>query len=377
MAKREENALALAFDLIKHTWRHRPGNEIPAAVLDTFDALGFETKAGLKPVLAHKHKTPCGWHLVFNLPPGISKRDVEAKLDHFQEQTNGSIELFANGSKLHMDIRTTSLPEKVPYEWDPAEYPKMALPLPIGQTLSGLLVVDLSRLPHLFVAGNTGGGKTTFLRVAAVSLLSSGNVLLVIIDLKGLDFYHLHLSRHALVVDTDTGALGLLAALNREHNRRKEKLKAAGVVKLQDYPGDDLPWIVVIIDELAELQDKEAQELLNRLARLSRATGICLIAATQRPSHTLFQKFTDTRMLFAGRLCFHMPKPEDSRLILDSDAASKLPPNIPGRGIWKWDRQVEVQGMMLTVEQAKRELANVPPRVVDWVEQRSKKLLPR
>lgn len=373
----DDNLLTLLFSLARRAWWHRPGYEAIGQVLDTFESLGFATRHGQKPVLAHKHRTPAGWHLVFALPPGISSQDVSAKLSHFQEQAGAAIELKTNGRLLHMDIRTTPMPERAPYSWDPAEYPKLTLPLPIGHTPAGPVVIDLPSLPHLFVAGNVGGGKTTFLRAAVVSLLATGNVLPVIIDLKGLDFHHLHTSGHALVVDTDDGAMAALSSLNREMDRRRDILKRAGATKLQEYRGHDLPWIVALIDELAELQQREAQEALNRLARLSRATGICLIVATQRPSHTLFSRFTDTRMLFSGRLCFHVPKPEDSRLILDSDAAARLPPSIPGRAIWRWDREVEVQCLHLSPVEAQKILAGIPAPGVIAVESRATRLPPR
>lgn len=368
-------ALAELITQVSLAWRHRPGNEVPAAVLDTFDALHFETRAGQKPVLAHKHKEPYGWHLVFCLPPGISARDIEAKLDHFQEQVGGRIELKKNGKLVHFDVFASPLPDRMDYdEWNPFNYPNMALPFLVGATAAGPLVVDLARLPHIFVAGQTGGGKTTALQSLAVSLIQQG-ALLAVIDLKGLDFNHL--TDHALVVDDEADGTEVLAALNRELNRRKKLLKAAGVNKLQDYPNDDLPWIACIVDELGEFSDnKEAQAHLNRLGRLARAVGICLICATQRPSHSLYPKFTDFRMLFSGRLCFWMPKPEDSMLILENDTAARLPANIPGRAIWQWSGQTEVQCAYLDVKHAKKLLAGVSPKGVDFFDEPSAKRLP-
>ena len=354
----DDNALADLIAMTRRSLLHLRGKGVVAQCLDVMDALDLHTKSGQKPVLAHYHRTPSGWRLEWSLPAGIASRDILAKLDHFCEQTGCHIDAAVSGRILHMDVRTAAMPERVAFDWSGGEG---SLPIPIGVTPAGLVSVDLSRLPHLFVAGNTGGGKTTFLRGLATAAIQD-NALVTVIDLKGLDFAHLASSGHALVVDTEQDSMAVLAALNREMDRRKGILKQAGVTRLQDYRG--LPWIVAIVDELAELQDKAAQDALNRLARLSRAVGICLVAATQRPSHTLFQRFTDTRMLFAGRLCFHMPKPEDSRLILDSDAAAKLPP-IPGRAVWKWDREVEVQCMDCQPKDSRRLLQGVEVRSIE------------
>ena len=360
--KQDENALATAIAASRRTLLHWRGRATVAQALDTMDALGYETRHGQRPLLSHYHRTSSGWHLAWALPAGISSQDIVAKLSHFEEQCEASIACETRGRILHMEIRTQPLPERIPYEWCvPSD---MALPVPIGHTPAGLLPVDLARLPHMFVAGNTGGGKTTYLRGLAVAGILAG-ARVVIVDLKGLDFAHLAKSGHAVVADTEASALAALAALNRELDRRKGILKAAGATRLQDHGG--LPWIIAIIDELAELQDRQAQDQLNRLARLARAAGISLVCATQRPSHTLFQRFTDTRMLFSGRLMFACPKPEDSRLILDSDRAARLPP-VPGRAIWKWDLEVEVQCMDIGPREAQRLLAGIPVKEVTDLE---------
>lgn len=364
----EENALGLLLTQMKRWYWHAGDREPIGHILDAFEALGFVTRQGQKPLLTHKHKTPAGWRLEFCLPPGISSKDVLAKLDHFQEQAAAQIEVTVTGRILHMEVLVNPMPLHIPFAFEQPE--KTALAIPIGYTHAREMVLaDLPDLPHLLVAGNTGSGKTTFLRgVAVASILRGAQV--CVIDLKGLDFHHL--SRHALVVDTDQSALALLAALNRELDRRKETLKQAGATKLQDYEG--LPWVVVIIDELAELQAREAQDALNRLARLSRAVGICLVVSTQRPSHTLFHRFTDTRMLFAARLCFSVPRPEDSRLVLDSDRAAGLPP-IPGRAVWRWNKEAEVQCMELSAKDAQKMLAGTPE--VRTIEPCTRRLPPR
>jgi S-DNA-T family DNA segregation ATPase FtsK/SpoIIIE len=374
VTKQEENLVYLMIKAARRAWWSRPGYEAIGKVFDTFEALGFETRSGMKPVLAHKHRTAAGWHLVWQLPPGISSQDITAKLMHFEEQVGGSIILESKGPKLHMNVTTTELPRKVAFDCEVSQQNSLYLPVPIGVGVTGPVVIDLASLPHMLIGGNTGGGKTTFLRVATVSLMQRGDVFPVVIDLKGLDFAYLR--DRALLIDTEQGASSVLAALNREMDRRRKILQAAGATKLPEYHGNDLPWIVCIVDELAELTNKEDQAALNRLGRLARAVGISLMVATQRPSHTLFNRFSDLRMLFAGRLMFTVPKPEDSRLLLDSESACRLPADIPGRAIWRWSREQEVQCYNLSMSAARRMLSSTPVREGgQWYEQRPQRLL--
>lgn len=358
-----DDALRPLISTIRRVYYTVRKREPIAAVLDTMDALGFETRFGQRPVLSHYHQTPAGWSLMFTLPPGICSEDIRKKLDYFSEQTGGVVTIRNIGRTLQMDVCMTPLPTMVPY-MSPGG--GGSLPLYLGESARGETTVDLVRLPHLFVAGQTGNGKTNMLRAITVGLLQA-KAQVCIIDLKGLDFAVFE--RHTVMVDEEAPATALLLSLNKEHDRRKHVLRRAGVVRIQDYRGD-MPYIVLVIDELAELRQQEAQEALNRLLRLARATGICIVAATQRPSHTLYAKFTDSRMLFAGKLVFWMPKPQDSMLILDNDAACELPPDIPGRAIWQYARQIEVQTPLMDVATAKGLL----PREVSLFEQRAKRL---
>lgn len=104
-------------------------------------------------------------------------------------------------------------------------------------------------------------------------------------------------------------------------------------------------YIVLIIDELAELKDKDAQEDLETLLRLCRASGICIVAATQRPNSKIFtsKSFGDAKANFTGRLCFQTISGIDSRIILDSSEGADLPA-IPGRAYWRLGRELtEIQ----------------------------------
>lgn len=369
---KEEGVLVELANQVRSLWRHRPGNEIPGVILDTFDNLRFETKDGRRPVIVGKKKTVYGWHLVFNLPPGISYQQVRRKQDYFADATKSWIVLTWDGGYLHMDIQCHALPHKAEYNWDPALYSKMDLPVPVGVSQKGAEVFDLADAPHLLVAGVPGFGKSNFLHVLIMSLLPFARI--CIIDLKRLEFSYL--AGHCLLAKTEDDALDLLKALNQEHDRRVGILERAGVVKVQDYEGDDMPYIVLVVDEVAELRDEVSHLLLNRILRLSRAAGISVVAATQRPSVKVIDG--DSRGQFSARLCYLVADETNSRMVLGEECsrAAWLAP-IKGRGIFKFGVELkEVQTMFLPLAKAKEMVKSAGYR--DWdFGQTAKRLQPR
>jgi len=328
-------------------------NKVPALIQDAFSNLGYEQKDGTKPVIAEKRKTNYGWHLVWQLPPGVSFAKVRSDKDTLQDSCNSWIELLWRKGKCHMDVYHGDLDDELIYSWDPSLYPKMNLPLPIGYSQKGLEVLDLPKGPHVLVGGVTNYGKSNVLHTWANALLQA-RAIVCIIDHKRLDFGYLQ--DLCILARREAETLALLEALNNEMERRIDKLEAAGVVKIQDYQGDDMPYIVLIIDELAEANSEKAMYYIDRLVRLARAVGISVIAATQRPSTKVIPG--DTRANFAVRICFQAADETSSRVILgETCSAAAWLPAIPGRCIYKYGlTEREVQAMYLPHEKA-RELA--------------------
>lgn len=387
MAKKEEKWGAEIAAQIRHAWRMRSGlklfgkqvmedNRIPGTVLDVFDNLGFKTKDGRRPVVVAKKKTEYGWHLVINLPPGISFQSVLRRKNFFSDATNSFITMTWNGA-LQMDIQLNNLPSCIDYVWTPPG--NMMLPVPIGYTPKGIEILDLTESPHMLVAGESGFGKSNFLHQAINALLPFARI--AVIDPKQLDFGYL--SRHVVLAEEDDQIFNLLKLLNKEHDRRVKIIKKAGAVKIQQYnemfPDDALPLVVVIIDEVAEIKDKDCHELINRLLRLSRACGIHIIAGTQRPSVKVFgEKGGDSRTLFAARLSYLVPSEIDSRMVLgEENSMAAWLPAIKGRGIYKFGVDLkEVQTMYLPIDRAKKLLREFGPRRWDF-DCSTKRLLPR
>lgn len=297
----------------------------------------------LLPRVLSDRRREYGRDLLLHLPAGLCEYDFWRKSDKLSWAFNAELELENVHGKLLIRIMDRPLKNHIPF--DLPEYPDMALPVPVGYSRAGLEWLDLAAAPHLLIAGTPGSGKSNLLHCIVASL-SKAEV--YIIDLKRLEFSYLR-----GVVDIATSekqAKSLLLALNKEMDKRLSILEDAGVVKIQDYEGE-MPYVVCIIDELAELQDDVTQSLLNRLLRLSRACGISVVLATQRPSTTVISG--DSRAMITARICYKVADELNSRMILgESCNRAAYLPNIPGRAIFKWSKYREVQTMFLPISEA-------------------------
>ncbi len=217
---------------------------------------------------------------------------------------------------------------------------KYKLPIALGKDITGMPVVtDLTRMPHLLIAGATGTGKSVCINTMINSIifdLSPKRVRFLMIDPKRIelsvynDIPHL---LHPVVSQPKEATNALLWAVN-EMERRYELLSATESRNIDTYNQkisrqkdgyDFLPYIVIIIDELADLMmtsSKKVEESLARLAQMARAAGIHLVLATQRPSVDVLTGIIKAN--FPTRISFQVSSRVDSRTILDSMGAENL-----------------------------------------------------
>jgi S-DNA-T family DNA segregation ATPase FtsK/SpoIIIE len=213
---------------------------------------------------------------------------------------------------------------------------KSKLCLGLGKGAGGEAVAaDLSRMPHLLIAGATGSGKTVCLNSIICCLLmhnTPNDVRFIMVDPKRVELTPFNSIPHLatpVIVDT-TKALSTLRWLNQEMDKRYQKLATAGARNIEGYnktrTGEErLPYLVLIIDELADLMMTgfdEVEHILCRLAQLARATGIHLVVATQRPSVDVVTGLIKAN--FPTRISFAVTSQVDSRTILDMAGAEKL-----------------------------------------------------
>jgi len=228
----------------------------------------------------------------------------------------------------------------------------MELPITLGKTISNeTFIVDLTKMPHLLMAGATGQGKSVGINAILTSILYKkhpAEVKFVLVDPKKIELSIFNkIERHylaklpesddAIIIENDK-VINTLNSLCREMDKRYELLKDAMTRNIKEYndkfitrklnPENGhtfLPYIVLVIDEFADLimtAGKEVETPLARLAQLSRAVGIHLIIATQRPSVNVITGLIKAN--FPARIAFRVTSKIDSRTILDSGGAEQL-----------------------------------------------------
>ncbi len=231
---------------------------------------------------------------------------------------------------------------------------KLHLPIALGKTINGeVFVDDLAKMPHLLIAGSTGSGKSVGINALVCSLLYKmhpRNMKMLIIDPKKVEMTpYRAISHHFLAVCPDidenivtepANAVIALKSVEAEMDRRYTILAHVGQRNVVDYNSkvrsgayrdddkfvhQELPFIVVVIDELADLMmtaSKDVEPPITRLAQLARAIGIHLVVATQRPSVNVITGLIKAN--FPARIAYQVASKIDSRTILDSNGAEHL-----------------------------------------------------
>ncbi len=271
------------------------------------------------------------------------------------------------------------------------------LTIALGRTISGkVYVTSLDRMPHVLIAGSTGSGKSVCLNAIIMSILYKAHpkeVQFVLVDPKRLELASYRMLRkHHLtyrddlneeVVTTPQNALAVLRSLEWEMENRYTLLARVGVRSIAEYntrlkegkivleengvegeepaPPKLLPYIVLVIDELADLMltaAKEVEEPIARLTQMARAVGIHLVVATQRPSVDVITGVIKAN--FPARMAFQVASKIDSRTILDMNGAEKLlgsgdmlflPPGSP--------EPVRVHGVYVSSEEIERSIEHI------------------
>ncbi len=236
----------------------------------------------------------------------------------------------------------------------------------LGKDITGRPVIgDLCKMPHLLVAGATGSGKSVCLNMIIASLLASATpdqVQMLMIDPKRVELAVFNGIPHLIkdVIADPRLAAGALFEMTKEMEARYERFAKASVRKIEEYnakyPEERLPYVVIVIDELADLMlvaPARVETTIMRLAQLGRATGIHLVVATQRPSVDVITGLIKANV--PSRIAFAVSSQADSRVILDMNGAERL----LGRGDMLYlpidaPKPVRAQGALITAAEVSR-----------------------
>ncbi|WP_430610990.1 DNA translocase FtsK [Enterococcus sp. DIV0876] len=260
------------------------------------------------------------------------------------------------------------------------DHPDQLLEVPLGRDISGRVqTADLTKMPHLLIAGSTGSGKSVAINGIITSILMRAKpheVKLMMIDPKMVELNVYNGIPHLLtpVVTNPRKAAQALQKVVKEMEERYEKFAATGVRNITGYnelvinknleDGENrpiLPFIVVIVDELADLMmvaSNEVEDAIIRLAQMARAAGIHMILATQRPSVDVITGIIKANV--PSRMAFAVSSGVDSRTIIDSNGAEKL----LGRGDMLYlpmgeNKPIRVQGAFISDHEVERIVAFV------------------
>ena len=236
----------------------------------------------------------------------------------------------------------------------------------LGKDITGRPVFgDLCKMPHLLIAGATGAGKSVCLNTIVASLLVSATpdqVQMLMIDPKRVELTVYNGIPHLIkdVIADPRLAAGALFEMTKEMEARYERFAKAGVRKIEEYnakyPDERLPYVVIAIDELADLMlvaPSKVETTIMRLAQLARATGIHLVVATQRPSVDVITGLIKANV--PSRIAFAVSSQTDSRVILDMNGAERL----LGRGDMLYlpidaPKPIRAQGALITGSEVNR-----------------------
>mgnify|MGYP000926759663 CR=1 FL=1 len=294
-----------------------------------------------------------GDNMVLTIPPGHSvdmyNRIAPAVASLYGEHAEVSFKLIGRSTML-MQVKTSALPSKINY----CPVPLKLCQVPIGYDQSGDLKTftfcDTS--PALLVAGMTGMGKTSLIRIFLTTFMLSdpGRIRLWLTDLKGVEFdAYIDSAFVERCAFTNDEARQLFNDLTVEMERRYSLFRKQGVNNISDYRGD-MPYIISIVDEYSMLKhDDDVQYTVDKLLKLSRAAGIYHILATQRPDRESIPGYIKANI--ESSVCLKVRQRVNSQIVLDCDDAAELP-TIPGRAIFQHGPNVVVQIPYLSKQQS-------------------------
>lgn len=306
---------------------------------------------------------------IYTIPNGLSIKQFEEKKKALEHQLKGELELWALDNTLNIRLYSSVLPNRANFTENMGfilkQVKKTKLGLSVGFSRRGYIVNDFSKATcHIVLGGQTGAGKSVLLRQLILSGMlaySHQELQYYFVDLKGgVEMVHFKDSAHTKrIAENEHDTLRILEKLNKEVDNRLQMLKSKGVTSIYDFKNNTLPKKILVIDELAELQDNdECLELIERLLRLARATGIHLVTATQRPD----------RNVLPGQLKANLPvsvalkckNDVNSMILLDNNEGAYLE-NVAGRGIYQLNQNVKIQVPFVSVKDTRRliELRNV------------------
>lgn len=334
---------------------------------ENFEVIGLANKFGQVPVLIYQKQLDEFRELKCFNAMSVGLDTFESKRQELESAFGKPIESIKrsnNVKNIEIIFSTKRLPDGIDF-YELAQK-KMLKPneFYVGESMDRLVASDITKLPHLMIAGTTGAGKSVFFKQVLASLLKSSNHLQVyFVDLKnGLEAIDFKEAPNVAIAKNTNEALYFLEKVHSEMNKRFKYLESKGFKSIEP-TRDKMDRIVIAVDEASELyaekskfddgyeESGQIQNLTNSISRLGRAAGIHLILATQKVNKESINTVIQENI--SARMCFKMNTLQGSLQVLGNKSAMDLS-TIPGRGIWQWgNEECEVQVPYLSGDDVK------------------------
>jgi S-DNA-T family DNA segregation ATPase FtsK/SpoIIIE len=319
-----------------------------------FENLGLGID-GAYPIMKSKRKTDYSEIYKFTLPRGLSLADFDKHKDAIEQFLGRKIDIKYTYKEIYIEVYNEN--QKTLYEYVPTKI-KGEVPIMVGYDRKGELHgCDLSDgEPHMGIYGETGSGKSTVLRAIITNLILMSNVILHLVDLK--NGAELNIFRKSSKVKSFCRSINetekLLEDLVSEVDRRYDLFYENDVKDIKEYnkkfKNKKMNYQVLVIDEFADLKPKsDSMKSLKELGRKSRASGVHIIIATQRPSSTVLDG--DIKANVTSILGLKTMNGTNSSVAMDETGLEKL--RGKGHGIFKRGGKVEIQAPFLDPDRAR------------------------
>lgn len=335
----------------------------------SLDELGISSSKGTKPqvlesIIVDDNKTKL---VISSRAVGIEKwESKKSDLSAAFGEIVNEIKQSPNKKNVHITLSKRELPTLCHY-LEMKEVLKKPYSFVVGKSLKGIITQQITELPHMLIAGTTGGGKSVYFNNVILGLLhSSKKIKMYLLDLKmGVETQQYEDFPNIKIAKDEQEALGVLQDLNKEMYRRFAFMKEKGIKKI-DPIKHKKDIIICAVDEASVLYgiersgDKEkkqsiqkARDLTHNLAKLARACGIHLIIATQKVSKEIID--TNVQANTQGKMCFKVSTIASSSTVLGNKMAFDLP-SVKGRAIWaNGNEYTEIQAPFISEEEINEE----------------------
>lgn len=332
-----------------------------------FKMAGIKSSLGKRFILVNKQKNKLFGSETYILKTfGVGPEAFKAKKDTLESAFNkhfSSVKHDFKSGCIILKFKNCELSSKV----NLSDFPDKELnsfKFAVGLSASGPIIADLKSMPHMLIAGTTGGGKSVFFKQMLMTLYTQNkeHIELKLVDMKrGVELSEFKDLPHTELVVDLKGATMMLNKACIEMEQRFEYLEKNGYKSI-DPVRDNMKRIIIGIDEASEVSGKmptnqDARDFLDKLAKLGRAAAIHLIFATQKVTKNTIE--TRIQENISARICFRMNTLQGSMIVLGRKDACELP-EIPGRAIWSYgQKMLEVQAPFVSDNEVKNQIASI------------------